>query len=73
LRQRLDVPHRFPEQKPECPVQPAVEDEPEIAPLGEVNKNFDEPLLMPGFNEVDFYHLSTEFSCPAPRMIDIQE
>ena len=55
LRQRLDVPHRFPEQKPECPVQPAVEDEPEIAPLGEVNKNFDEPLLMPGFNEVDFF------------------
>jgi hypothetical protein len=36
-------------------VQPAVEDEPEIAPLDEVNKNFDEPLLMPGFNEVDFF------------------
>lgn len=37
------------------PGAPAVEDEPEIAPLGEVNKNFDEPLLMPGFNGVDFF------------------
>jgi hypothetical protein len=55
LRQRLDVPHRLPEQEPERPVQPTVEAEHEIAPLGEVNQIFDEPLLMPGFNEVDIF------------------
>lgn len=55
MRQRLDVPHRLHEQEPERPVQPAVEDELEIAPLGEVIQIFDEPLLMPGFNEVDIF------------------